>query len=153
MSRVCPFPHCGKQIDPRNFACRDHWASMDKKDQKDIYNCYGEWQSGLITGDQLREKQAEVMEKYNKAFLQGAASQAHDAQSLARLAREYIKKRKEYTACKDGFLDKKAKIGGELSRLEKRLADACEEILNPPKPTLFENPPDEDEKPQAKPPH
>lgn len=157
MPRVCPFHGCGKQIDPRNFACREHWKSMSTEDCLALGNTWTRFLDGEIDVLELREGQEPFLKKYDTTIYVGLANATPDGLVLARLVIAYIKKRKEYTKIKDGYVPEKERVGAELQKLEKQLLEAAEAIIHPKQNqlNLFDNPPtDKDrDRESGKPPH
>jgi len=60
--RECPFPGCGRPISPTFFACSRHWRMLNAAEQRQIYNCYGQYQRDEIDIDQLRTEQQQVID-------------------------------------------------------------------------------------------
>lgn len=142
-NRRCPFYGCSKLIDPTIFACREHWPGLDDDDRAAIWKAYSDYIGGGMHIDDLHRIQAEIMLKNTPQLIPGAAKATTAGEvALAKQVKEYVRLRKEYTSTKDGLLEKKKRIGMELSRKESELVKECDKILHPPQTqlSLFENP-------------
>ncbi len=140
MSRVCPFHHCGKVIDPSLFACKDHWARMTEPDRKAIWDAFKRWQNGFLDPAELRAIHARVLLHYQTAEPPKPLPPSQDAEGLAKKVMLYVAKRKEYTKTKDQMIETKKRIGMALGHLENELVDLCKAILHPEQrqPRLFD---------------
>ena len=141
-TRRCPFYGCSKMIDPSLFACRHHWPGLEDGDRFEVWQIYTDYLNGKMHIDDLVRRQAEIMLKNTPEIVPGVVKEGPGANELAmaKKVKEYIAKRKEYTACKDGFIDRKKKIGMELSRKESEIDKMCHAILHPEQKqlTLFD---------------
>lgn len=61
--RECPFNGCTTMIPPDKFACGKHWFSLNHGQQRRVYQCYGDWAKGAISGDDLRRIQQAVLDE------------------------------------------------------------------------------------------
>lgn len=133
--RQCPFPGCSEQIADDRFACRHHWHMMSEAHRVKAHALYENYKAGIIGLETLRDEQAKIVKKYATDNLSNQA-----LVTLARAFLIFLAKRKEYTACKDGYLQTKQRLGRELGKLENDLAVQCKAIVHPKQkqPTLFD---------------
>ncbi len=145
-TRRCPFYNCKKMIDPKIFACREHWPGLEDGDRMVIWQLYSDYLGGKLHITELVMRQAEIMLKNTPQTVPGAAKGVTSGEvALAKKFETFLAKRTEYSKCNIGFADKKKRIGMELGRLEAELHRLCKAILHPEQTqlSLFDNPADE----------
>lgn len=61
--RTCPFPDCYAELPDHLFACARHWHSMPMRLRVRTQEAYEAYQENIITIEQLRAIQADVMKE------------------------------------------------------------------------------------------
>jgi hypothetical protein len=59
--RMCPFTGCNKNMPDNMFACRSHWFSLNKAEQREIHDAYDDYMAGVIDIERLRDRQQSVL--------------------------------------------------------------------------------------------
>jgi hypothetical protein len=59
--RTCPFHGCDARIPDVLFACRFHWSTLSRVDQRRISAVYANYLAGDLDVEQLRRIQDEVL--------------------------------------------------------------------------------------------
>lgn len=65
--RQCPFPDCYAELPDHLFACARHWHSMPMRLRVRTQEAYEAYQENIITIEQLRAIQADVMKEMKAA--------------------------------------------------------------------------------------
>ena len=59
--RTCPFRGCDESLPDSVFACRRHWFQLDRAERNKIWTAYRRYLADVITMEELREAQQQVL--------------------------------------------------------------------------------------------